>query len=42
MYRTIEDFQADWAKSAEGTTRVFEALTDDKYENTSVGLASAK
>ncbi|OCS91072.1 DinB family protein [Caryophanon latum] len=30
MYRTIEDFQADWAKSAEGTTRVFEALTDDK------------
>ena len=30
MYRTVDDFLADWKQSADGTLRVFEALTDDK------------
>lgn len=29
MYRTIEDFKADWTNSAKGTTLVLKALTDD-------------
>lgn len=32
MYRTVEDFKADWTKSAKGTSLVFQALTDDKLD----------
>lgn len=30
LYRTVEDFLADWAASSAGTLSVFKAITDDK------------
>lgn len=32
MYRTVNDFLADWTDSAEGTLRVLESLSDDKLD----------
>ncbi|MFD2045442.1 DinB family protein [Ornithinibacillus salinisoli] len=32
MYRTKQDFLADWMVAAEGTIRVLESLTDDKLD----------
>ncbi|MUK87982.1 damage-inducible protein DinB [Ornithinibacillus sp. L9] len=36
MYRTKEDFLADWEIAAQGTKRVLEALTDDKLDQSIV------
>lgn len=30
MYRTVNDFLADWSRAAEGTRKVLESVTDDK------------
>ena len=32
MYRTVQDFLADWSTSAAGTLKVLEAMTDDKLD----------
>lgn len=32
MYRTTEDFLADWQANAAGTLNVFKAITDDKMD----------
>lgn len=32
MYRTVNDFLNDWTKSANGTRKVLEALTDEKLD----------
>lgn len=36
MYRTVQDFVADWTQAAVGTTKVLEALTDDKLDQSIV------
>lgn len=32
MYRTVNDFLADWTESANGTIKVLESLTDEKLD----------
>lgn len=32
MYRTVEDFTQEWTMSAQGTSNVFKAMTDDKLD----------
>ncbi|WP_188206988.1 DinB family protein [Alkalibacillus aidingensis] len=32
MYRTVSDFVADWSQALEGTTMVFEAMTDEQLD----------
>lgn len=36
MYRVTEDFVEDWKASSAGTLRVFQAITDDKMEQSIV------
>lgn len=32
MYRTVQDFLNDWSRSAQGTLKVLQSLTDDKLD----------
>ncbi|MGZ9586005.1 DinB family protein [Paenibacillus marinisediminis] len=36
MYRTVQDFTAEWTRAAGGTIKVLEALTDDKLNQSIV------
>ena len=32
MYRTVEDFMADWSASSKGTLKVMQAITEEKKD----------